>query len=240
MRTIGLIGGLSWVSAEHYHHLINDAVQSKLGANHCARLVLWSEDFEVVAAMQREGRWHDSGEVLARGARALVAAGAEVVAIGANTMHLVAEQVAAAAAPVPLLHIVDVVRDAALVAGARRVGLLGTAYTMESATLYPPTLAAAGIEVLVPDEARRSDIQRITYDELTRNVVSEHARATFRSAAADLVGRGADAIVLACTEHGLVLRDGDLPVPVLDSTILHAAALVRFALDDQLPCTSPS
>ena len=233
MRTIGLIGGLSWVSAEHYHHLINDAVQTELGGNHSARLVVWSQDFEVIAALQREGSWHEAGDELARGARALVAAGADVVAIGANTMHLVADQVAAAAAPVPLLHIVDVVRDAAIACGAHRVGLLGTSYTMESPTLYPPRLAAAGIEVLVPEADERAVIQRITYEELTRGVVSDRGRAALTDAATAMIARGADAIVLGCTEHGLVLGDGDLEVPVLDSTILHAAALVAFALADE-------
>ena len=239
MRTIGLIGGLSWVSAEHYHRLINEAVQARLGGNHCARLVTWSEDFEMIATMQREGRWHESGGVLARGARVLVAAGADVVAIGANTMHLVADQVAAAAAPVPLLHIVDVVRAAAVESGVTCVGLLGTAYTMESTTLYPPRLAQAGIEVIVPDDEQRAEIQRITYDELTRGIVSDQARSMFRAIAAELVARGADAIVLGCTEHGLLLRARDLDVAVLDSTILHADALVRFALDDADESCSP-
>jgi aspartate racemase len=145
-------------------------------------------------------------------------------------MHLVAPAVAAAVDPVPLVHIVEVVRDACAGLGVTSVGLLGTAYTMESPVLFPPVMAAAGIDVLVPDADDRDAIQRHTFEELIRDVVTDEARRRFRGAADRLVGRGVQVIVLACTEHSMVLQDGDLAVPVLDSAALHVDAIVDAAL----------
>jgi aspartate racemase len=230
MRIIGMIGGLSWVSTSHYYQLINADVAARLGGDHCARLIMWQHDFAEITELQRAGKWHEAGELLAGGARVLRDGGADVIGIGANTMHLVAAQVAAAAAPAKLVHIVEVVRDECLRLGIRKLGLLGTAYTMESAELYPPTLAAAGIDVLVPDAADRATIQRHTFEELIRDTVTDECRSNFRLSCEGLIVRGADAVVLACTEHGMVLHNGDLSVPVLDSTELHARALVDAAL----------
>ncbi|MBJ7329079.1 MAG: amino acid racemase [Solirubrobacteraceae bacterium] len=231
MKVIGLIGGLSWVSTEHYYRLINEDVAARLGGQHCARLVLWQADFADVVVLQVEGRWDEAGELLAEGTKALRAAGAEVIGIGANTMHLVADQVREAAAPARLVHIAEAVRDACTAASITRIGLFGTAYTMASPDLYPPILRTAGIETLVPDAAAQAEIQRITYDELTRDVVTDASRAFFRETARALIAQGADAIVLACTEHGMVLGPDDLaPVPVLDTAVLHARALVDAAL----------
>ena len=160
----------------------------------------------------------------------MFAAGAELIAICANTMHLVAGDVAAAAGTVPLVSIVDTVRDACVASGVRRLGLLGTAYTMESPDLYPLPLARKGIEVLVPEANDRATINRHTFDELIRDIVTDDARRAFREACERLVDRGADAIALACTEHGMVLRDGDVSVSILDSTELHVRALVDRSL----------
>jgi aspartate racemase len=230
MRVIGLIGGMSWVSTGHYYQLVNADVARRLGGDHCARLVVWQTDFDEITRLQMAGNWDQAGQVLAGGARCLVAAGAELIGIGANTMHLVADQVAQAAEPARLVHIVDAVRDACTALGVRRLGLLGTSYTMESPALYPLTMAAASIEVLVPGAPDRAAIQRHTFDELIHDRVTDEARATFERASRDLIERGADAIVLACTEHGMVLHDGALSVPVLDSTVVHARALVDAAL----------
>jgi aspartate racemase len=231
MRVIGLIGGMSWVSTSHYYRLLNQDVAQRLGGDHCARLVLWQTDFAEITAMQRADEWALAGELLAAGGRALVAAGAEVIGIGANTMHLVAEPVRAAVDPAHLVHIVEVVRDECLERGITRLGLFGTAYTMESPTLYPPLLAAASIEVIVPDADDRAEIQRITFEELIRDEVTDASRVTFHTAAARLLDKGAEAVVLACTEHGMLLADGDLgDAAVLDSTALHARALVDAAL----------
>lgn len=195
---------MSWVSTGHYYHLINADVAERCGGDHCARLVIWQDDFDEMVRWQRAGRWDAAGARLAGGARALVAAGAELI----------------------------VVRDARIARGISRVGLVGTSYTMESPDLYPPVMAAAGIEVVVPAEVMRARIQRHTFEELIKERVTEEGRATFAEAARELADRGAEAVVLACTEHGMVLRDGDglSLVPVLDSTVLHARALVDASL----------
>lgn len=230
MRTIGLLGGMSWVSTRHYYELINADVAERLGGDHCARLVLWQTDFDEIGELQRTGRWDEAGDVLAGGAVALVDAGAELIGICANTMHLVAGVVARAARPAELIHVVEAVRDECRVREVTAVGLFGTAYTMESPDLYPPTLAAAGIEVLTPNADERAAIHRFTYDELTHDVVTAECRDAFARIAERLAAQGADGIALACTEHGLVLRDGELSVPVLDSTVIHARAIVDAAL----------
>ena len=229
-RVIGLIGGMSWVSTAHYYETLNTGVAAQLGGDHCARLVLWQTDFDTVTNLQRAGRWDEAGEVLAEGARALVAAGAELIAICTNTMHLVAPQVAAAASPVPLVHIVEAVRHECLKRGIAKLGLLGTAYTMESPDLFPSILTPAGIELLIPNTEDRAKIQRHTFDELILNRVTPEATSRFTSASNDMIARGAQAIVLACTEHAMVLSDGDLSAPVLDSTAIHVQAILAAAL----------
>jgi aspartate racemase len=238
MKTIGLIGGMSWVSTAHYYRHINQSVATQLGGDHCARMVVWQEDFDLITALQRAGDWDGAGAILASGAVSLVAAGAEVVAICANTMHLVADVVRSAIDPVPLVHIVENVRDECVRRGISRIGLVGTAYTMESPALFPPVLGAAGIDVLVPDADDRAAIQAHTFDELIRDVVTDKARSRFASAADAMVHRGAQCIVLACTEHSLVLSEGDvldanaIAVPMIDTAALHADAIVRAALGD--------
>jgi aspartate racemase len=228
MRRIGLIGGLAWPSTEVYHRVLNQDVNRRLGGNHSARLVLWSDDFEHVAALQRAGRWDEAGDLLAGGARALEAAGAELLAICANTMHLVADQVRAAV-DIPLVHLIEVVADSAQDAGLKRLGLLATDFTMTS-SLYPDVCAPRGIEVIVPGAEDRAAVHASIYDELTRGIVTAHAKAVSYEAALRLLEDGADAIVLGCTELALVLGPGDLPVPVVDTTALHCRALVDAAL----------
>jgi aspartate racemase len=230
-RVIGLIGGMSWVSTAHYYEALNSGVATRLGGDHSARLVLWQTDFDTITNLQRAGRWDEAGAVLAEGAKALVGAGAEMVAICANTMHLVAPQVVAAASPVPLIHIVEAVRDECQRRGIAKLGLLGTAYTMESPDLFPSILSPAGIEMLIPQTQDRAEIQRHTFDELIQNRVTEEAKARFTSASGDMIRRGAQAIVLACTEHAMVMSDGDVSVPVLDSTAIHVEAILAAALE---------
>lgn len=223
-------GGMSWVSTEHYYRLINADVAARLGPEHCASLRLWQGDFAVLAELQRNGRWDAAGEILADGARALVSAGADLVAICANTMHLCAPQIAAASFPRPLVDIVEVVRDQCVYLGISCLGIFGTSYTMESPLLYPRPLADAGIKVIVPEAGQRTEIQRITYDELIADIVTDQARSTFLEISASMIERGAQGVALACTEHGLLVADGDLSVPVLDTTVLHARRIVDVAL----------
>jgi aspartate racemase len=229
VRRIGLIGGLGWPSTEIYHRLINQDVGTRLGGNHCARLVMWSEDFELVAALQRAGDWDQAGAVMAQGARALQLAGADLLAICANTMHLVADRVRDEV-DLPLVHLIEVVADAAVAGGLTRLGLLGTSYTMTS-SLYPDVCGPRGLQVLVPGALDREAVHESIYAELTRGVVSARSRAVAFEAASRLVDDGADAVVLGCTELALVLHPGDLPVPVLDGTALHCRAIVDAAVD---------
>jgi aspartate racemase len=233
MRTIGLLGGMSWESTAEYYRVVNEAVRDRLGGLHSAPVVLASVDFAGIAALQSAGRWDEAGRVLGGHAAGLVAAGAEGVLICTNTMHLVADQVAEAAG-VPLLHLVDVVAAAARRVGARRVGLLGTAFTMEE-PFYADRLAAHGLEVVVPDAADRSVVHRVIFDELVRGVVRAESREAYRAVIASLVARRAEAVVLGCTEIELLVGQEDSAVPVLPTTRLHAEAAVAWAVDGVLP-----
>ncbi len=228
MRRIGLIGGLAWPSTEIYHRLINEDVGRRLGGSHSARLVIWSEDFEHIAALQRAGDWARAGKELAAGAQALERAGAELVAITANTMHLVASDVRAAVG-IPLVHLMEVAADAAASAGLRTLGLLGTRYTMTS-TLYQDACGPRGIAVVVPDPADQDTVHDLIYDDLTLGRVPPSGKYAVAEVSDRLIEAGADAVVLGCSELGLVLAPGQLSVPVLDATALHARAIVDAAL----------
>lgn len=221
---------MSWVSSVHYYRGINTEVSGRLGGDHCAEMVTWQTDFADIVACQRAGNWAAAGRTLAYGALRLRGAGAEVVAICANTMHLVADQVAAAAAPAELVDLVAAATEALVECSITTVGLLGTAYTMESATLFPPRLRTAGIEMIVPDALARGEIQRATFGDLTRGTVSDETRATFHAAIEGLVERGAEAILLACTEHALAVDAESWSLPVLDTTQIHIDAIVDAAL----------
>jgi len=229
MRILGLIGGMSWESTAVYYRLINQEVRARLGPLRSAELLLYSVDFGPIEAMQREGRWDDAAGHLAAAARRLEAGGAECIVLCTNTMHKLAEQIAAAT-PLPLLHIADATGRAAVAAGARRVGLLATAYTMEQPFLKERLAQRFGLEVLVPDPDERREVHRIIYDELCAGVVRDASRQAYRRVIESLCARGAQAIVLGCTEIALLVGADDAPVPVLDTTALHAAAAVDFAL----------
>lgn len=228
MRTIGLLGGMSWESTAEYYRLLNTGVRERLGGLHSARLVLASVDFAEVEARQAAGQWDEAGALLAGLARGLEAAGADLVLLCTNTMHIVADQVQAAVG-IPLLHLADATAYAVRRAGVERVGLLGTAFTMEQA-FYRDRLASHGIEVLVPDAAERSLVHRVIYDELCQGVVREESRAAYRSVIAGLVERGAQGIVLGCTEIELLVRTEDAAVPLFPTTRLHVEAALDAAL----------
>ena len=229
MRTIGLIGGMSWESTVPYYREINEQVRRRLGGLHSARAVLYSVDFHDVELLQREERWDEAGALLAGAARAVVAAGAELIVLCTNTMHLVAPAIEAAVAA-PLLHIADATAAAVKGAGVRKVGLLGTRFTMER-DFYRGRLAERhGLEVLVPPEEDRETVHRVIYEELCLGVVSESSRARYREVIGRLVARGAGGVVLGCTEIAMLVSPADSPVPVFDTTRLHAAAAVDAAL----------
>jgi len=228
MRRIGLLGGMSWESTALYYQLLNEGVADRLGGLHSADCVMVSVDFAGIARLQSEGRWEEAGEVLARKAREVQAAGAELLVLCTNTMHKVADQIQDAI-DIPLLHIIDVTAAAARRAGARRVGLLATGFTMEQ-PFYRDRMATHGIEVLVPDPTGRGLLHRIIYEELCRGIVTDESRQQVSAVLRGLVADGAESVILGCTEIELLIGPDDSPVPVLPSTRLHAAAALDSAL----------
>ncbi|NUK02427.1 aspartate/glutamate racemase family protein [Streptomyces lunaelactis] len=228
MRTIGLIGGMSWESSAEYYRLLNELVRERLGGLHSAKCVLHSVDFAEIEELQAAGDWERAGEILAEAARGLQAAGADLLLICTNTMHKVAGQVEAAVS-VPLLHLADATADAVLARGIRRVGLLGTAFTMEQ-DFYRDRLAGHGLEVLTPDAEGRALVHRVIYEELCLGVVREESRAAYQDVIGKLVAAGAEGVVLGCTEIELLIGEKDSPVPVFPTTRLHAQAAVDAAL----------
>jgi len=226
--TIGLLGGMSWESSALYYRLLNEGVRERLGGLHSARCVLLSVDFAGVEELQVRGDWDAAGALLARDAAAVQAAGADLVLLCTNTMHRVAPALEAVL-DVPLLHIADVTAAAVRAAGLARVGLLGTAFTMEQPFLRD-RLAAGGLEVVVPGPADRAEVHRVVYDELCRGVVDPGSRQRFVEVVDRLVADGAEGVVLGCTEIELLLGAGDVDVPVFATTALHVAAALEAAL----------
>ncbi|MFI9584120.1 aspartate/glutamate racemase family protein [Streptomyces sp. NPDC052236] len=229
MKTIGLIGGMSWESSAEYYRLLNELVRDRLGGLHSAKCILHSVDFADIEALQAAGEWQRAGEILAEAARGLQVAGADLMLLCTNTMHKVAGQVEAAVS-VPVLHLADATADAVRAAGLVRVGLLGTAFTMEQA-FYRDRLAGHGIEVLTPGAQERALVHRVIYEELCVGVVREESRAAYQDVIGSLVTAGAEGIVLGCTEIELLIGEQDSPVPVFPTTRLHAEAAVAAALD---------
>jgi len=227
MKTIGLIGGMSWESTAHYYRAINQETARRLGGLHSAALIVHSVDFAPIAALQAAGDWDGAGQQLAIIARNLQQAGAEIIGLATNTMHIVADQISAAI-EVPFVHIADPTSDALLADGFDRVGLLGTRFTMEMG-FYRDRLTARGLEVLIP-EVDRTNLNGIIYEELCLGIVREESRRIYVTAIERLAGRGAQAVILGCTEIGMLIDDSTSPLPVYDTTELHAKALVSAAL----------
>ena len=229
MRRIGLLGGMSWESSIEYERVINEAVRERLGGTHSADLVVRSYDFAAIEELQMRGGWDELGELLAEDARLLEAAGAGLMLICTNTMHLLADRVQAAI-EVPLLHIADATSDAVLAAGLNRVALLGSRFTMEMG-FYIDRLAERGIEAIVPDEGHRAVVNDVIYDELVRGIVSEQSRAEYLRVIAKLRERGAQGVIAGCTEIELLVRPEDLDCPLFPTARLHALAAVDAALE---------
>ncbi|MBK5001196.1 aspartate/glutamate racemase family protein [Pseudomonas sp. S31] len=230
MRTIGLIGGMSWESSAEYYRLINQQVRDRLGPLRSAQTLIYSVDFGPVEQAQHAGRWDDAAAILVDAARRLEAGGADCVVLCTNTMHKVAAQIEAAVA-IPFLHIAEPAGQAAREIGATKVGLLGTAFTMEQDFLKQ-RLRNMGLEVLVPEAAERQWVHRIIYDELCVGVIATASRKLYQAVIESLAARGAQAIILGCTEIGLLIKPEHSTLPLLDTTELHARAAVAFALAD--------
>ncbi|TSA84630.1 aspartate/glutamate racemase family protein [Deinococcus detaillensis] len=229
MKLLGIIGGMSWTSTAEYYRLLNSEVARQRGGLHSARLLIHSVDFAQIAALQTSGQWHEAGELLAEVARGLERAGADGVLLATNTMHKVAPQIEAAIS-LPFFHIADSVGRRLQEAGVKRAGLLGTAFTMEQDFYKDRLHRQYGLEVLVPDEAGRADVHRIIFDELCQNVITDESRQIYRRQMAELVGRGAQAIILGCTEITLLVGAGDVSVPVFDTSAIHVEDAARFML----------
>ena len=228
MRMLGVLGGMSWTSTESYYRMLNQGVSERLGGLHSARLLLHSVDFAPVAQAQHDGDWGATLAVLAEAARGLERGGAEALLLATNTMHKVADELEQACG-LRLLHIADATADAVLADGLERVGLLATAFTMEQ-DFYTGRLAGRGIDVLVPDAEQRAEVHRVIYDELCLDVVRDESRDAYREVIASLVDRGAQAVVLGCTEISLLVSQTDSSVPLYDTARIHADAGVSFML----------
>jgi len=229
MKIIGLIGGMSWNSSAEYYRLINELVAQRLGGFHSARMLLYSLDFDEIEQAQRKGHWGDTATVLAGAGIALKEAGADFIVICTNTMHKVAEAVAEEVG-LPLLHVADVTGNAIRQCGLRKVGLLGTRFVMEEPFYRERLRKGFNLEVLVPEDEERGIIHRMIYDELCRGIIKPASRRACVKIIAGLIGQGAEGIILGCTELPLLIRPGDITVPLFDTTQLHAEAAVNLAL----------
>jgi len=227
MRYLGLIGGMSWESTAEYYRLINRGVAARLGGLHSAPLLVHSVDFATIAELQQRGDWNAMGEQLATAARGLKQAGAAAILLATNTMHHVAPAIEGAVR-IPLLHIVDPTGAAMQSAGVRRAGLLGTRYTMELPFWRDRLFTRFGIELVVPESDDRAAVHRVIYEELCRGVVSDSSRQAYSTIMGRLHEAGAEAIVLGCTEITLLIGSDHSPLPVFDTTGLHASAAVDF------------
>ena len=230
MKNIGLLGGMSWESTLTYYQIINMVTAQTLGGLHSARCLLYSVDFDEIERCQQAGDWDRSARILADAAQALERGGADFLVICTNTMHKVADAVRAATS-LPLLHIAELTADELDAAGISTVGLLGTRYTMEQA-FYKRTLEDRGITVLVPDEAERAFVNGVIFNELCLGTVSEASRRAFAAIIAGLAERGAQGVILGCTEIGLLVRPQDTPVRLFDTTEIHARRAALYALGD--------
>jgi len=230
MQTIGLIGGMSWESTVPYYRHINEAIRARLGGLHSARVIVYSVDFHDIEQLQHAGRWDEAGALLADAANALARAGADFLVLGTNTMHKVAPAIEAAVT-IPLLHIADPTARAIKSAGITTVGLLGTRFTMEQDFYRGRMEATHGMTVLVPDLADRETVHRIIYEELCMGVVNAASRDAYRAIIARLVDKGAQAVILGCTEISLLVGPADATVPLFDTTALHAQAAAERSLD---------
>jgi aspartate racemase len=229
MKTVGLIGGMSWQSTVGYYRSINQGVKQRLGGLHSAKIILNSVDFDPIEKLQQRGDWRATADILSDAARSVEAAGADCLLIATNTMHKVAGQVAASVS-IPLLHIADATGAALIAQGIKRVGLLGTAFTMEQAFYKGRLSERFGLDVCVPDPVDRQIIHRVIYQELCLGRVEPGSKTEYLRIIDDLKTQGADAVILGCTEIGLLVTQNDTETALFDTTEIHAAAAVEFAL----------
>lgn len=228
MKTIGLIGGLSWESTADYYRYINTFVKEQMSGLHSAKCLLYSFDFEEIVELQKAGHWEKATELMIYAAKTLEAGGADVLLICTNTMHKMATEVQAAIS-IPLLHIAEVTGNEAKEAGLKKVGLLGTMFTMEH-SFYKEALLQQGIETIVPKKEDRVAVHRIIFDELCKGIILPESKEIYLRIMEKLLANGAEGIILGCTEIPLLIKQEDSVIPLLDTTFLHAKAAVTYAL----------
>lgn len=228
MKTLGLIGGMSWESTVPYYRQINQQINQRLGGLHSAKIILYSVDFQQIEALQRSGDWQQAGRILADAAQALQRAGAQGLVLCTNTMHKVADAIVAAT-PLPFLHIADATAQQIQQQGLRRIGLLGTRFTMEQ-DFYKARLLAQDIEVIIPAQAGRELVHQVIYEELCRGQINPASRLAYQQIIADLVAQGAQGVILGCTEIGLLVQAEDAAVPLFDTTAIHARTAADWML----------
>lgn len=231
MKTIGLIGGMSWESSLEYYRIINETVQRKLGGFHSAQSLMYSVDFAAVEDCQHQGRWQDAAGLLADAARKLEKGGADFLVICANTMHKVVPEVQKHI-QIPILHIADVTARAIKERGLRIVGLLGTRFTMEEGFYKDRLVQKHGLEVIIPGEKDRELIHNLLYDQIRLGDIDQAARNVFKKTIDDLASEGAEGIILGCTEIFLFVKQENYKIPLFDTTRIHAEAAVEFALEE--------
>lgn len=231
MKTIGLLGGMSWESTLSYYQALNEGVKAALGGLHSAKLCLYSVDFAEIERLQHAGDWDATAEILSQAARNVEAGGADFLLIGTNTMHKVAPQIAAAIS-IPLLHIADATAQRLVVDGIHHVGLLGTRFTMEQEFYKGRITEEFGIEVLVPDATQRDLVHEVIYTELCVGQVKETSRQGYLEIIASLHAQGAEAVILGCTEIALLVQQSHTSVPLYDTTAIHAEEAVKWALQE--------
>ena len=228
-NTLGIIGGMSWESTESYYRLINEGVKSKLGGLHSADLLIHSVDFALINELQEQGKWDELGVMMASSAQRLQAAGIDGIMIASNTMHKLVDEVQAAT-DLPLLHIADATTEAIKKQHFTKIALLGTQFTMTQ-DFYKQRLIDSGLQVLIPEAEARAEVHRIIKTELCVGEFKDSSRAYYRQVIEDLVAQGAEGVILGCTEIGLLIKQADSPIPVFDTTAIHAAAAVDFLLE---------
>lgn len=229
-NTLGIIGGMSWESSESYYRLINEGIKAKLGGLHSADLIVRSLNFATISDLQAKGAWEEMGTILADSGIQLKEAGAQGLMIATNTMHKVAESVANATG-LPLIHIADATAKVITQKGLNNIALLGTNFTMTQ-DFYKKRLIDAGLKVMIPDEAQRTEIHRIIYDELCQGQLFDSSRQYYSQVIKDLEMKGAEGVILGCTEIGLLVSKEDSAIPIFDTTAIHAAAAVDFLLTE--------
>jgi len=230
MKTIGLLGGMSWESTETYYRAINEAIRGKRGGLHSAKIVLYSVDFHEIEQLQQAGKWDEAGNALGHAARSLQGAGAEFIVLCTNTMHRVADEIERHIS-IPLLHIADATAQEIKGMGITRVGLLGTRYTMEQ-DFYRGRMARHGLEVITPDEKDRETVHRVIYDELCLGLIRKESRDHYKRIIEGLAHRKIDGVILGCTEISLLVKPEDSPVPLFDTTRIHARQAAAWSLQE--------